>query len=418
MAETFQYVYDDSGQLIKVIDSTGTVIEYVYDETGNILEIKRSTVTGLAIFHFTPAQGTPGTTVTIQGQGFSTVPADNAVDFNGTPAATPSEATEHTLSVTVPLGATTGPISVRVGGETATSDSDFGVIGAPEVTSIMPPGGLAGRILPAFSVAGRNLIDSSFAFVPESVPPAIVPAPANIQFSGNAATMPITIAPDATGSFAVVATNPSGSSSVTPTAANTFRILDPGADEDGDGLTNDEEAELGCTDMFDPDSDADGWSDGLEVSLATDPCTLTDILSFPVLGCADRLAGSITAAGERDLITFAGTIDQQLSLVLTEGGNFSSTTVEPRLTVFSPSNTRHDFTLPEDGTYVIRVDAQNLVTTGSYTVGMECLSPLVGVEGTVACGVPFADSIDSPADSDLITFAGNGDWWRLREFEC
>jgi len=32
---TFQYVYDETGQLIKAIDSTGTVIEYVYDEVGN-----------------------------------------------------------------------------------------------------------------------------------------------------------------------------------------------------------------------------------------------------------------------------------------------------------------------------------------------------------------------------------------------
>ena len=35
---TFQYFYDDLGQLTKVVDSTGTVIEYVYDEVGNILE--------------------------------------------------------------------------------------------------------------------------------------------------------------------------------------------------------------------------------------------------------------------------------------------------------------------------------------------------------------------------------------------
>ena len=49
--ESFQYIYDDNGQLTKAIDSTGTVIEYVYDQVGNILEIKRSTVSGLAIFN-------------------------------------------------------------------------------------------------------------------------------------------------------------------------------------------------------------------------------------------------------------------------------------------------------------------------------------------------------------------------------
>ncbi len=83
---TFQYVYDELGQLIKVIDSTGVVIEYVYDEVGNILEIKRSTVAGLAIFGFSPQSGPVGTTVTIQGQEFSDTPSENTVAFNGTTA--------------------------------------------------------------------------------------------------------------------------------------------------------------------------------------------------------------------------------------------------------------------------------------------------------------------------------------------
>jgi YD repeat-containing protein len=53
---TFQYFYDDSGQLIKVLDSTGIVIEYVYDAVGNMLQVKRSTVAPgvLTIFSFTP----------------------------------------------------------------------------------------------------------------------------------------------------------------------------------------------------------------------------------------------------------------------------------------------------------------------------------------------------------------------------
>src|SRR5437667_6722140 len=38
---TFQYFYDGLGQLTRVVDSTGVVIEYVYDPVGNILEVKR-----------------------------------------------------------------------------------------------------------------------------------------------------------------------------------------------------------------------------------------------------------------------------------------------------------------------------------------------------------------------------------------
>src|SRR5687767_1035878 len=60
-AITFRYFYDDAGQLRKVVDSTGVVIEYVYDPVGNILEVRRSTSTPgtLSIFSFTPGQGPP-----------------------------------------------------------------------------------------------------------------------------------------------------------------------------------------------------------------------------------------------------------------------------------------------------------------------------------------------------------------------
>src|SRR5437762_10464330 len=57
-----QYFYDDRGQLAKVINSSGTVIEYIYDPVGNILEIKRSTIAGgaLAVLGFTPQKGGSG----------------------------------------------------------------------------------------------------------------------------------------------------------------------------------------------------------------------------------------------------------------------------------------------------------------------------------------------------------------------
>ena len=78
---TFQYVYDEIGQLIKVVDSTGVAIDYVYDSVGNMTQVNRSTVTpgALSIFAFSPAQGGPLTTVTISGQGFSTTPSLNTV---------------------------------------------------------------------------------------------------------------------------------------------------------------------------------------------------------------------------------------------------------------------------------------------------------------------------------------------------
>jgi YD repeat-containing protein len=132
-----QYFYDDLGRLTRVVDPSGNIATYHYDAVGNLLSITRSTLpanNGLAILNFTPQTGPVGTTVTIQGQGFSTTPSANTVQFNGTPA-TVSAATASTLTVTVPASATTGPISVTVAGTTATSDTNFKVT-PPNLISI------------------------------------------------------------------------------------------------------------------------------------------------------------------------------------------------------------------------------------------------------------------------------------------
>jgi YD repeat-containing protein len=278
---TFQYFYDELGQLTKVVDSTGNVIEYVYDSVGNILEIKRSTVSGLAIFNFTPQQGPVGTTVTIQGQGFSATPSENVIRFNGTPAAVTS-ATTTTLVVTVPLGATTGPIAVTVGEVTATSATNFTVTQNPVITSIFPKGAFPGTTVSNFQVTGLNLTGSTFSFVPEFVPPAITVTSTAIDPTGTSVMLGLSISADAVGSFVLVATNAQGSSDAIPSANNTLSILnaDPAADNDGDGLSNADEIGRG-TDPLKPDTDGDGFPDGLEVALGADPLIVASVPTFP-----------------------------------------------------------------------------------------------------------------------------------------
>ncbi len=80
-----------------------------------------------SITGFTPSQGKPGTNVTITGQNFDPVAANNQVRFNGVPAGATS-ATSTTLIVSVPPTATTGFVTVTTAGSTAQSATAFTVI--------------------------------------------------------------------------------------------------------------------------------------------------------------------------------------------------------------------------------------------------------------------------------------------------
>src|SRR5271170_1960788 len=239
--ETLKASYDDNNQLTKVIDPSGNVTIYTYDAIGNMVSITNSTVSpnGLAIFNFTPQQGGIGTTVTIQGQGFSTTPSSNVVKFNGT-AATVTVATTTTLTVTVPSGATTGPISVAVASATATTTTNFTILQNPVITSVSPASALQDGTVSSFQVTGANLTAAAFSFVPAFVPAAIVASNVSISADGTSASMTLNLASTAIGSFGLVAATAAGSSSQISGPNNTLTVLstNPSADTDGDGLTN------------------------------------------------------------------------------------------------------------------------------------------------------------------------------------
>ena len=240
--ETLKASYDDNDQLIKVVDPSGNVTAYTYDAIGNMLSITQSTLSsanGLTILNFTPQQGGIGTTVTIQGQSFSATPSANTVKFNGTEA-TVTTATTTSLTVAVPAGATTGPISVTVGSSTTTAASNFTIVQNPVITSINPASALQGATVSSFQVTGVNLTGAAFSFVPAFVPAAIAPSNVSISPDGTSASMTLNLTSNAVGSFGLVATTGAGSSSQISGPNNTLTVLstNPSADADGDGLTN------------------------------------------------------------------------------------------------------------------------------------------------------------------------------------
>src|ERR1700730_6133511 len=79
-----RYFYDDAGQLFRVLDSTGTLIEYDYDPDGNILATNRSSVppTALAVLNMVPLITASDQVITVYGQNFSPNIAGNVVTVN------------------------------------------------------------------------------------------------------------------------------------------------------------------------------------------------------------------------------------------------------------------------------------------------------------------------------------------------
>ncbi len=154
-AQGISYLYDELGRLIAVVSPGIGSAVYTYDVVGNLLSITRYAATAVLIVDFIPKQGPVGTTVTIDGVGFSATPGQNAVRFNGTQA-TVSAASTTQLMVTVPAGATTGTISVTAPGGSSTSATSFtitGTSGTPTISGFTPAIGTPGT---AVTVNGTN----------------------------------------------------------------------------------------------------------------------------------------------------------------------------------------------------------------------------------------------------------------------
>lgn len=257
---TFQYVYDETGQLIKVIDSTGVVIEYVYDAVGNMLEVRRSNVdpAQLTIAGFSPAQGGPGTLVTIRGFRFSDQAGSNTLTFNGVSAAIVS-ATPNMIIAAVPIGATTGSIGLTVGTSTVNSSTPFTVLAIPIITAVAPRLIDASRSPSSITVSGANLSGSGFTVMPTFPSPIVTFGAPQANAAGTSAVVPVSVAASAKGTFVVVATNAAGSSNSVASAGNTVTIINASSDLDSDG---------------------DGFPDGLESLYGADPLDPTSTPDF------------------------------------------------------------------------------------------------------------------------------------------
>lgn len=101
-----------------------------YLQTGTATNpLSHTTVAIPTISLFSPQFGIVGATVTITGTNFDpTLVNNNIVKFNNVTAVITGTPTTTSIVTSVPTGATTGPITVTVNGQTATSSTNFTVV--------------------------------------------------------------------------------------------------------------------------------------------------------------------------------------------------------------------------------------------------------------------------------------------------
>jgi IPT/TIG domain-containing protein/flagellar hook capping protein FlgD/alginate lyase len=153
---------------------------------------------------FDPSTGPVGTQVTVHGTGFMTA---SVVRFNGTAAVFTID-TDALLRATVPMGATSGPVSVTNPAATGTTAASFTVIPAPTITFFIPTSGPEGTEVTLHGIGFTTASAVRFNGAPWTY--AI----------DSDTTLRATVPPAAT-SGPISVTNPAG----TATTADTFTVI-------------------------------------------------------------------------------------------------------------------------------------------------------------------------------------------------
>lgn len=347
-------IYDELGRLVAVVDPTGETATYSYDAVGNLQSITRSNSSQLSIIEFTPDKGPIGAPVTIYGTAFSQTPAENVVKFNGI-TATVIASTPTQITTTVPVGATTGLITVTNASGMATSNTPF-TIGsdAPIITSFTPNIGTAGT---SVNISGSNF-DST-------------PSGNRVAFNG-------------TRSVVTAATATSLTTSV-PAGARSGRISN--TSPAGTGVSSDH--------FFVPPP----------------PYTAADVEVYSLMAIGESKTITIATANKVALLIFDGTMGQRISLRMT-GVTIASSSVaihKPDGSTLASTgvNTSGGFidtrTLPMNGTYAILVDPSSS-NTGNMTLE---LYGVTDVTGSITAGGPAVNVTTTiPGQNAQLTFTG------------
>jgi uncharacterized repeat protein (TIGR03803 family)/YD repeat-containing protein len=215
-AQTVRYAYDKDGRLTQVTHGDGVADTYQYDFANNLIKntgVPDNASTTFSLTDYTPKSGIVGAVVTITGTAF----INPTVSFNGIPA-TVSTSTDTSLTVAVPTGATSGPLTVTVGGQTLTAGA-FNVLADPNAFSVA-------AFTPKSAAVGNSLTITGTGFTNPTVTINGVSAPVT---ASTATGITVTVPAGVTSGLVVVTVNGQAQTAGTFTVATpapTFAITD------------------------------------------------------------------------------------------------------------------------------------------------------------------------------------------------
>ena len=459
IADSVQYSYDTLGRLVEAVDSTSSqAIEYSYDTIGNITSIQTVSTGALSVAGYSTDQAAPGSQITIYGTGFSTTPFGNTVTFNGMQGTVVS-ATSTQLVVTVPSGATAGPIRVATttGGSTIGAPmsgfSPAGANPAPTITSFSPTVGAAGTAVAisgsffqaggldniVFNQSSASLTAATATRLTTAVPGDAASGPITVVTPYGTATSssPFFVVPSgySAGSVAATGTMTIGTAiTVSLPTANTVAI-ETFSGTAGQyltlGIASDSFAS-GTLQVYDPNGNllvsgtisssttglqlpqlpaTGGYSIVLSPGANTGSVQLT--LIPPLTGNSLSVGGSslnlnLTPTGQRALVTFNGTQGQWLSLTVSSAVNIAATVLRSDGSqVFTGSTTPTNQALgvqfpqlPASDTYTIVVDPGN--AGGSVTLS---LINAVSATATPNPSNALVETLPNGASRGVVSFA-------------
>jgi hypothetical protein len=319
------------------------------------LSIVRRPSSSVSVIQIAPGSGTTGTSVTIYGTGFSPVPAQNTVTFNGTVAAVTS-ATATQIVATIPSGATTGPVAVTAPAGSATSAGDFIVTAAGQA-----PPTIAG-FTPVLAAAGTPITITGTDFAPG--------------------------APGSTLRF-----NTSLSSASTGSSSTTLLASVPlGATSGRIRVSNGAGEAQSADDLFVPPP----------------PIAVTDVVFTGRMSVGGSLAVPIPTANKVGLVVFDAGVGQRLNLKLQPGPAVAALIRRPGGTTFAHVSAPGvpGFTdvivAPTTGTYTILVDPSG-TGTGTTTLTLYGVPP--DVTGSIPLtGANTGVTITTPGQNARLTF--------------